>query len=75
MVFLIERELGTYNEADLIKEIASAKHTERKRLIRLAYLISQQLPEKYQATRKKHLIAKDVSETFYNELKKLLEII
>lgn len=75
MLILIERELGTYNEADLIQEIADAKKDERKRIIKLVYSISQQLPEKYQETRKKHTIAKDVSENFYYELKRLLEII
>ena len=55
-------------------EIAFAKYQERKRIAQRAYSISQQLPEKYQDTRKKHLIAKDVSQSFYQELKKYLEI-
>lgn len=75
MLILIERELGTYNEADLIQERADAKKDERKRIVKLAYALSKQLPEKYQETRKKHTIAKDVSESFYYELKKILEII
>jgi len=56
-------------------EIAYAKFQERKRIAKIAYTLSQQIPEKYQETRKKHTIAKDVSETFYYELKKILEII
>lgn len=75
MVIIIERELGTYNEADLIKEIAYAKLQERKRIERMAYNIASKLPEKFKSNRKKYLVAIDASQSFYQELKKILEIL
>jgi len=74
MLIIIERELGTYDEADLMKEVAYMRMEERKRLLRLANHITTHLPEKY-LTRRNNLIAKDVSESYYQELKKYLETI